>query len=90
MLQITARLLRPLLRLLLPSAGRHRATELHDSPVALPPPRPQLSVLNGEAIGLVRPYLVAHEHKVEHERRQRRRAGLITAPQGINLPEVVA
>ncbi|MER5489361.1 hypothetical protein ABT024_40160 [Streptomyces sp. NPDC002812] len=49
-----------------------------------------MSVLDGEAIGLVRPYLVAHERKVEHERRQRRRAGLVLAPQGFDMSEVVA
>ncbi|MEU7050271.1 hypothetical protein [Streptomyces eurythermus] len=47
-------------------------------------------MLDGEAIGLVRPFLVAHERRIEHERRQRRRAGLITAPQGIDVSEVVA
>ncbi|MFF8448709.1 hypothetical protein ACF06Q_13515 [Streptomyces leeuwenhoekii] len=47
-------------------------------------------MLDGEAVGLVRPYLVAHERRVEHERRQRRRAGLVIAPQGVDLTEVVA
>jgi len=91
MLHITVRLLRPLLRLLLPSEGRHRTTEAHASPVASPPLHsPCLFVLDGEATGLVRSYLVAHERRVEHERRQRRRAGLVLAPQGIGLSEVVA
>ncbi|MFC3350173.1 hypothetical protein ACFOOM_22655 [Streptomyces echinoruber] len=52
-----------------------------------------MPALNGEAVGLVRPYVLAHERRVEHERwqrRQRRRAGLVLAPQGIALPEVVA
>ncbi|GGV72582.1 hypothetical protein GCM10010499_24880 [Streptomyces thermoviolaceus subsp. apingens] len=61
------------------------------SPVVSPTSRsPYVSVLDGEAIGLVRPYLVAHERKVEHERRQRRRAGLVLAPQGFDMSEVVA
>ncbi|CAL9578393.1 hypothetical protein SUDANB145_04972 [Streptomyces sp. enrichment culture] len=61
------------------------------SPVAPRPLRtPRSSVLDGEAIGLVRPYLIAHERRIEHERRQCRHAGLITAPQGIDVSEVVA
>ncbi|MFC3346162.1 hypothetical protein ACFOOM_01665 [Streptomyces echinoruber] len=52
-----------------------------------------MPALDGEAIGIVRPYVLAHERHVAHERRQRRqrrRAGLVLAPQGIALPEVVA
>jgi hypothetical protein len=91
MLQITARPFRTLLRLLLPSAGRHRTTVAHTLPVAPQSCRcPRLSVLDGEAVGLVRPYLIAHERRVEHERRQRRRTRLVMAPQGVDLPGVVA
>lgn len=91
MLQITARLLRPLLRLLLPPVGRHRTTEAHPATATLPAPcRSRVPALDGEAIGLVRPYVIAHERRVEHDRRLRRRAGLVLAPQGIDLPEVVA
>jgi hypothetical protein len=88
-LQITARMLRSLLRLLLPSAGRHRAANAHRAPMTAPR-HPRVPALDGEAIGLVRPYVLAHERRVERERRLRRRAGLVVAPQGVDLPEVVA
>ncbi|WP_244176957.1 hypothetical protein [Streptomyces albus] len=45
---------------------------------------------DGPAIGLVRPYLIAHERRTERERRHRRRIRLVLVPQGIDLPEVVA
>ena len=90
MLQITARLLRPLLRLLLPPAGRHRNTEARVTAATLPVPcRSRVPALDGEAIGLVRPYVLAYERRLELDRRLRRRAGLVLAPQGIDLPEVV-
>ncbi|MEU0737997.1 hypothetical protein [Streptomyces sp. NPDC006134] len=42
------------------------------------------------AVALVRPYVVAHERRVERERRLRRRAGLVWAPKGVALSEVAA
>ncbi|NEY34177.1 hypothetical protein GTU99_18540 [Streptomyces sp. PRKS01-65] len=85
-LRTTVRLFRMLLGLLLPSAGRHRASVSHTLPIS---PRschcPRSAVLDGEAVGLVRPYVLAHEHRVEHERRLRRRARLVVAPRGVDL-----
>jgi hypothetical protein len=48
-------LLLPLLRLLWPPVGQHR------SPESRQPVAPHVPALSGEAIGIVRPYLVAHE-----------------------------
>ncbi|WP_240361581.1 hypothetical protein [Streptomyces sp. MBT27] len=77
-----ARLIEPLLRLLLPAQGRHR-------PIASPSritsssahhqthPSRRLAthgLRRGEDSLLVRPYLLAHEAAEEHLRRQRRRS----------------
>lgn len=75
-----AHIFEPLLRLLRPAPGRHRAP---DSRPALPvveastecPPRvPAAPVLHGEDTGLVRPYLLAHEQQEQQRRRAPQRA----------------
>lgn len=88
MFHATARLLRQVLRLLLPAEGRHRATTAALLPPAPVPPVRTLRVsgLRGEDIALVRPYLIAHERR-EGVRRQRRRA-LVLATAGVDLPEM--
>ncbi|MEU6916896.1 hypothetical protein [Streptomyces olindensis] len=77
-----------LLRLLLPARGRHRAPEPSRAvrPSEAPLVRlPRVPALRGEDIGLVRPYLVAHERR-EAERRQRTpRRTLVLAPGGIGI-----
>lgn len=68
------RLFEPLLRLLLPGAGRHRhadapppAARCAAVPRSARPPRrvpvPHAEVLRGEDSPLVRPYLIAHEQR---------------------------
>ncbi|WP_238153773.1 hypothetical protein [Streptomyces xinghaiensis] len=47
-------------------------------------------VPDGAPLGLVRPYLIAHERRIERERRHRRRIRLVLLPQGLDLPGVVA
>lgn len=81
----TARLLRQVLRLLLPAEGRHRTTT--NTPAARPASRPRVPALSGEDIGLVRPYLVAHEQRMA-ALQQKRRQGLVVAATGVDLPEV--
>lgn len=58
---IIASLLLPPLRLLWPPVGRYRAPETRRVPPVPSPPR--VPPLSGETIGLVRPYLVAHERR---------------------------
>lgn len=88
MTQVIARLFVPLLRLLVPASGRHRSAERSSAtpPVDTPTVRlPRVPVLRGEDIGLVRPYLVAHErHQEERQQRARRRA-LWLAVHGVDI-----
>lgn len=64
------RIVEPLLGFLWPAAGRHRSSGLQ----RMPEPslqRPRVPALRGEDIGIVRPYLVAHERRQrEHQRSQ--------------------
>jgi hypothetical protein len=79
-----ARILEPLLRLMWPPPGRHRAR----TAVAVPPPRPTRApdpVLRGEDSPLVRPYLVAHERREEARRQRVRRRALWLAVHGIDI-----
>lgn len=63
------RIVEPLLRLLYPAVGRHRSVAVARMPA--PAPQPRVPALRGEDIGLVRPYLVAHERRQrEHRLRQ--------------------
>lgn len=85
-----SRIFEPLLSLFLPAAGRHRAA---GSPVAGPHedaptvrlPRVPAEPLRGEDNGLVRPYLVAHEHQQEARLRRQRRRALWLAVHGIDI-----
>ncbi|MFG2131922.1 hypothetical protein ACGFNV_29485 [Streptomyces sp. NPDC048751] len=83
-----ARIFEPLLRLLWPPAGRHRRLDRRCSGLAPEASRlgrtPAAPALRGEDIGLVRPYLVAHERRTAERRRVRRR-GLRLAVHGIDL-----
>lgn len=83
MLKGTARLLLPLLRLLLPPGGRHRLDEPRLSVQS--PPEPRVPALSGEAIGIVRPYLVAHERRREAQRQRARRRALWVAVHGVDI-----
>jgi hypothetical protein len=85
-----------LVRVILPATGRRRAPSVSEeaSPHPQSPPRArsgaEYAPTEDPAIVLVRPYVLAHERRVEHERRLRRRAGLVMAPQGVVLTEGVA
>ncbi|WP_369224774.1 hypothetical protein AB5J52_28645 [Streptomyces sp. R39] len=73
------RIFEPLLRLLLPAPGRHRSPDqpsagpCMEAPTARPSRASASPVLRGEEIGLVRPYLAAHERREQQRRRTRRR-----------------
>lgn len=86
MFHATARLLRLVLRLLLPAEGRHRIRT--GAPADEPASRPRVPALRGEDIGLVRPYLVAHERRVA-ALRQKRRQGLVVTTTGVDIPGVL-
>nr|WP_244203489.1 hypothetical protein [Streptomyces rhizosphaericus] len=77
--QATARLFPPLLRLLLPPVGRHRADDQRS--FSRPVSAARVAALSGEDIGLVRPYVVAHERR---QQRVRRRA-LRLAVRGVDI-----
>ncbi|MFC8242464.1 hypothetical protein [Streptomyces chartreusis] len=97
MLHHIARLVAPLLRLLWPAAGRHRlpvgAEELHASvqasPAAPAAPRRHLSpheaLIRGEDSPIVRPYLLAHEQRVQARQQRARRRTLWLAVHGIDV-----
>ncbi len=91
MSQGIARFVESLLRLLLPASGRHRSSEppraMHD---AVPVRPPSVPALRGEDIGLVRPYLVAHERRQEMRRKRARRRVLWLAVHGVHIrPHVI-
>ena len=83
-----AGLLEPLLRFLFRASGRHRApgarpvTRLRN-PATVPHSYP--TALRGEDIGLVRPYLVAHERREEERRRRTRRRTLVGVTYGVDI-----
>lgn len=83
-----ARIFEPLLRFLLPAAGRHRSpgptwsAPDFDEPTR---PLPRVPVLRGEDIGLVRPYLVAFERRQEERRQRTRRRELWLAVHGVDI-----
>jgi hypothetical protein len=75
-----------LLRLLLPARGRHRSPG--PSPAARSVDRPTVRLPRvpaspGEDIGLVRPYLLAHERRQEERRQRARKRALVLATYGI-------
>ncbi|MGW4020821.1 hypothetical protein [Streptomyces sp. NPDC005009] len=90
MLGLIARLLEPLLSLVVPATGRRRlgARDGYDPPPAVGPAPRQFGArpLRGEDHHLVRPYVIAHERRERERRRQARRRSLLIAPQGIHLP----
>lgn len=75
-----AHIFEPLLRLLRPAPGRHRAPDsrpallIVEASAECPPHVPAAPVLHGEDTGLVRPYLLAHEQREQRRRRTPRRA----------------
>ncbi len=78
-----------LLRLPLPARGRHRSPEPSQAVRSVNPSTrlPRVPAPRGEDIGLVRPYVVAHERRLDErrldERRQRaRRRALVLATYG--------
>ncbi|MGW5215690.1 MULTISPECIES: hypothetical protein [unclassified Streptomyces] len=85
-----ARIFEPLLRLLWPAPGRHRRPDhppaglAAEASTACPAHVPTTRVLRGEEIGLVRPYLTAHERR-EAQKQQARRRTLHLAVHGIDI-----
>ncbi|MEF9904038.1 hypothetical protein [Streptomyces sp. P9-A2] len=93
-----ARLVEPLLRLLWPASGRHRHRNRHraggaarPTPVPAAPvapgrrPSPHEALLHGEDSRLVRPYLLAHERRVQARQQRARRRTLWLAVHGIDV-----
>ncbi|MFJ1650164.1 hypothetical protein ACIOC2_01855 [Streptomyces sp. NPDC088337] len=93
-----ALLVEPLLRLLWPASGRHRHRNRHRAgeaarstpapaaPVALGRrPSPHEALLHGEDSRLVRPYLLAHERRVQARQQRARRRTLWLAVHGIDV-----
>lgn len=83
-----ARIFEPLLRLLLPSEGRHRFPEPASPGPSIDTPTwslPRVAVLRGEDICLVRPYLVAFERRQEERRQRGRRRALWLAVHGVDI-----
>ncbi|WP_326752872.1 hypothetical protein OIE73_13925 [Streptomyces hirsutus] len=98
MLHRIARLVEPLLRLLWPAAGRHRHRNRHraggaarPTPVPAAPvapgrrPSPHEALLQGEDSRLVRPYLLAHERRMQARQQRARRRTLWLAVHGIDV-----
>ncbi|WP_406307919.1 hypothetical protein [Streptomyces griseoaurantiacus] len=98
MLHRIAYLLEPLLRLLWPASGRHRHQNRHRAGGAAQPlpapavpatpdrrPSPHEALLHGEDSRLVRPYLLAHEQRVQARRQRARRRTLWLAVHGIDV-----
>jgi hypothetical protein len=93
-----ALLVEPLLRLLWPASGRHRHRNRHRAgggarltPVPATPvapgrrPSPHEALLRGEDSRLVRPYLLAHEQRVQARQQRARRRTLWLAVHGIDV-----
>ncbi|MGP4047532.1 hypothetical protein [Streptomyces sp. 2A115] len=88
-----ARLLEPLLRILLPGSGRHRLAVTVPAHDALAPSyfheqtarHPDSRPLRGEDNAMVRPYLVAHERREEARRQRARRRALWLAVHGVDI-----
>ncbi|MFE9876059.1 hypothetical protein [Streptomyces sp. NPDC005784] len=85
-----AHIFEPLLRLLWPARGRHRRPDHSSAGLAVEastvcPARVLAArVVRGEEVGLVRPYLVAHE-RWEAQKRQARRRTFRLALRGIDI-----
>jgi len=87
-----ATLLRRILEILFRPTGRHRATGQTPVPQERPPlpRRARCEVFDGNAVALVRPYLIAHEQRREAHRQRERRRALVLAMMGIDYPAEVA
>jgi hypothetical protein len=84
-----AGLFEPLLRFLFRASGRHRAPASRsmtrpqeDTPTI---PHLRTPALRGEDIGLVRPYLVAHERREKERRRRAGRRTLVFATYALDI-----
>ncbi|WP_327325604.1 hypothetical protein OG735_26350 [Streptomyces sp. NBC_01210] len=84
-----ARLFKPLLRLMWPAQGRHRSANTRlaapNGDASTTRPHAPHPVLRGEDVVLIRPYLVAHEQRMETQRQQARRRALWLAVHGIDV-----
>lgn len=88
-----ARIFEPLLRVLLPAPGRHRAPAGGAVPVCLDAATLRLprSVPAGpsprcvESAALVRPYVLAHEQREKARRQRARRRALWLAVHGVDI-----
>ncbi|UYB41841.1 hypothetical protein SLV14_004645 [Streptomyces sp. Je 1-4] len=83
-----ARIFEPLLRLLLPSLGRHRAVGVYPAAPRAAAPAGCLTrvpVRPGEDTVMVRPYVVAHERRQRAQRPGSRRRTLWLAVDGVVL-----
>ncbi|MEU3945681.1 hypothetical protein [Streptomyces sp. NPDC029526] len=100
MTQVTALLLEPLLRLLLPGRGRRRRTAVPGGgrritvpvPGAVTARPPGPPPLRGEDNALVRPYLIVHEREEEARRQRARRRVPSYTVHGVgsdNVPRVL-
>jgi hypothetical protein len=87
-----ATLLRWILEFVFRPTGRHRATGLVTVPPACPPLPgcARFEMFDGDAVALVRPYLIAHEQRKEAHRQRERRRALVLATMGIDYPAEVA
>lgn len=78
-----------IMSMLLPSRGRHAAADTPEpaSPAPTPTavrPAARRQVLRGEDVQLVRPYLLAHERKLEREAQRERRTAAALASMGVD------
>ncbi|MER7791654.1 hypothetical protein [Streptomyces sp. NPDC097640] len=95
MLDCIARLIAPLLRLLWPAVGRHRAPLITAAPTmpiaatALPAVAPSIGAVRAvpctDEAPLVRPYVVTHEQREEARRQRSRRRALWLALHGVDI-----
>lgn len=84
---VIARLVQPLLRWFIPARVRDATytTPDHDATATARPSEDHQSVLRGENVALVRPYVVAHEQYQERELQRHRRRTLRLALHGFDV-----
>lgn len=92
MLDLVARFIEALLRLVWPASGRHRQhtgapppSPAPTAPTAPRRPSPHTAPLRGEDSRLVRPYLLAHEQREQAKRQRGRRRALWLAVHGVDI-----